>query len=491
MAKLWGGRFSQQADQVFARFNASLPFDRRLLDCDLRSALAHCRTLQEAGAITPDESGRLQAALRDIAGEVAQEPGLIEQAIEQGVEDVHSFVEGELARRVGDLGLKLNTGRSRNDQVATDFRLYLRRACDESLLLLRRLQRALLKLAEDNGQAVLPGYTHMQRAQPLLWPHYLLAYVEMLDRDAQRFAQARRRINYCPLGSAALAGTNYPVDRRLQARLLGFEEVSCNSVDAIADRDFLLDYTSAASILMMHLSRLCEDWILYSSSEFGFLEFGDAVTTGSSLMPQKKNPDALELIRGKAARVFAAHQGLLVLLKGLPLSYNKDLQEDKEGVFDCIDTVLDCLQVTALVARHAALRPQRMKEAAQEGYLNATELADYLVRKGLPFRRAHDLAGQAVLRAIEMQRPLEAMPLEDYRQLSDLFEDDLYQSLTLESTLKTKDVEGGTAPRRVEAALEKAKQRVRAAQDEAEQRLQAQDRESLDSDLPGPRQRDS
>ncbi|HSR67334.1 MAG TPA: argininosuccinate lyase [Acidobacteriota bacterium] len=473
MAKLWGGRFSQQADEVFARFNASLPFDRRLLDCDLQAARAHCQALQEAGALSQEESERLQQALLQIGRQAQEDPSFIDQAIADGVEDVHSLVESQLQQRVGELGLKLNTGRSRNDQVATGFRLYLRGACDESLWLLRQLQSALLELAARNRQAVLPGYTHLQRAQPLLWPHYLLAYVEMLERDAQRFSEARRRINTCPLGAAALAGSNYPVDRRLQARLMGFEAVARNSVDAIADRDFVLDYTSAASILMMHLSRLCEDWILYSSSEFGFLSFGDAVTTGSSLMPQKKNPDALELIRGKSARVFAAHQGMLALLKGLPLAYNKDLQEDKEGAFDCADTVTDSLRIAAIVARHTTLHPERMRQAAGEGYLNATELADYLAGKGLPFRSAHEVAGKAVLRAIELGCPLEEMDLSEYRRISDLFASDLFQCLTLERTLASKDVEGGTAPSRVEAALQEARRRVAQAQ-----RLLEESRES-------------
>ncbi len=457
MSKLWGGRFRGGADRGFARFNASLPFDRRLLEADVRTASAHAEALKRCGALEGDEAERIREALEQLLEECRRDPGLLDQAVAEGVEDIHSFVEGQLALRVGELGLKLNAGRSRNDQIATDVRLYLRDAIDRILDGIKSVQAALLDLAESHPGAAIPGYTHLQKAQPLLWAHYLLAYFEMLQRDRQRLTQTRTRVNVCPLGSAALAGSSRPLDRHLQARLLGFESITRNSLDGVSDRDFLIEFSGDAAMLMMHLSRLAEDFIVYSSCEFGFLEFSDAVSTGSSLLPQKKNPDALELIRGKCARVYASHVALLTLLKGLPTAYNKDLQEDKEPVFDAVDTVESCLAASELVLRETSLRLPQVEAAVGGGYLNATELAEYLASKGLPFRTAHDLTGRIVLLAIESGRRLEELSLEELREQSDLFEEDVFEAISLRATLESKSLPGGTAPARVAEALRQAR----------------------------------
>jgi len=370
---------------------------------------------------------------------------------------VHSIVEAEHDAAIGDPGYKLHTGRSRNDQVATDLRLFLRAEIDATSELIRDLQRALIDLAEGNRDCVMPGYTHLQRAQPILFAHYLLAYYEMLKRDRARFNDVRSRVNQSPLGAGALAGAGFPIDRELAARRLGFEGLCENSVDAVSDRDFVIEFVGAAAIAMMHLSRLAEDLIIYSTAEFGFIELSDAVSTGSSLMPQKKNPDSLELIRGKAGRVFGRHTALLATMKGLPLAYNKDMQEDKEALFDAIDTLNGSLRVMTTVTRNMRVNDARTREAAAVGYLNATDLADYLVRKGLEFRKAHELVGRVVMHAIECGKPLEQIPLEEYREYSDVFGDDLYASLSLESSLAGKSAAGGTSPARVSEALARAR----------------------------------
>ncbi|HUK92325.1 MAG TPA: argininosuccinate lyase, partial [Blastocatellia bacterium] len=372
-------------------------------------------------------------------------------------EDVHSFVESELVRAIGDAGYKLHTGRSRNDQVATDLRLFLRAETDLTIASINSLQGALIDLAEANADAVIAGYTHLQRAQPILFAHYLLAYFEMLSRDRERFAGARARINRLPLGAGALAGTGFEIDREAIARALAFEGVAANSLDAVSDRDFVIEFVGAASILMVHLSRLAEDFIIYSTEEFGLIELSDAVSTGSSLMPQKKNPDSLELIRGKAGRVFGRHAGLLATMKGLPMAYNKDMQEDKEALFDTVDTIRGSLEVMEVVMRNVRLNSARAAKAAAGGYSNATDLADYLVRHGLEFRRAHELAGRIVNAAIAQGKPLEELPMEEYRRHSDLIGDDVYRFLTLESSLAMKSAIGGTSPTRVKAALATAR----------------------------------
>jgi argininosuccinate lyase len=451
---LWGGRFTGDTDRGFVEFNRCFGFDRRLFEAEVRASIAHCAGLMGAGVLTSAESDQIKSALKIILERGFANPGYFD---ELPAEDVHSFVEGRLVEMIGDEGRKLHTGRSRNDQVATDLRLWLRDEIDHIALTLRRVQEALLDLAEAHSHAVIPGYTHLQRAQPLLLAHWCLAYFEMLARDRERLVEVRRRINVMPLGSAALAGTSYAIDRNAAARALGFDLVSRNSLDAVSDRDFCIEFASAASLIMMHLSRLAEDIILYSTTEFGFFELSDSVATGSSLMPQKKNPDSMELVRGKAGRVFGHLAALLTMMKGLPLAYNKDMQEDKEAIFDTVDTVNTCLTVTATVLRNLRLNAPRAHEAASHGYLNATELADYLARKGVPFRAAHETVGRIVLRAIERGVELNELSLDELQTFSPLIEADVFHSLSLEETLATKSQSGGTAPQRVGEALAAAR----------------------------------
>jgi argininosuccinate lyase len=454
---LWGGRFSGEADRTFAEFNRSFSFDRRLLEVDVRASVAHCHGLEKAGVLTAGEADDILRGLKQILAEVSTEPDHDNGA---GAEDVHSFVEARLVALCGDSGRKLHTGRSRNDQVATDLRLWLREAIDELIARARSTQEALLELAEANPDAALPGYTHLQRAQPILFAHWCLAYFEMLSRDRERLTDARGRVNVLPLGSAALAGTSYPIDREAVARELGFDAVSRNSLDAVSDRDFCVEFAGACALVMMHLSRLAEDIILYTTAEFGFFELSDAVATGSSLMPQKKNPDSMELVRGKAARVFGHNISLLTMLKGLPLAYNKDMQEDKEAVFDTFDTTSNCLDVTSLVLRNIKLREERMRTAASGGHMNATELADYLVRKGMPFREAHETVGRIVMVAIERGVELQELSLEDLRLIAPAIDIDIdiVAALSLAKTLETKAQMGGTSPARVAEALTAARQ---------------------------------
>jgi argininosuccinate lyase len=376
-------------------------------------------------------------------------------------EDVHSFVEARLVEMTGDAGRKLHTSRSRNDQVATDLRLWIREAIDQLLGQVRTAQEALLDLAEQNRDAVLPGYTHMQRAQPILFAHWCLAYFEMLARDRERLEETRKRVNVLPLGAAALAGASFPIDREAVARELEFESVTRNSVDAVSDRDFCVEFVSACSLVMVHLSRLAEEVVLYATSEFGFFELSDAVATGSSLMPQKKNPDSMELVRGKAGRVFGHVVALLTMLKGLPLAYNKDMQEDKEAVFDAFDTTHACLEIAALVLRNVQVNEERMRTAASQGMMNATELADYLVRKGVAFRKAHETVGRIVVKAIERGVELDQLSLDELRSFSSEIQDDVFAALTLEKTLAAKSQIGGTAPERVAEALRTARNSLR------------------------------
>jgi argininosuccinate lyase len=451
---LWGGRFTGKADERFAEFNRSFGFDRRLFEADVRASLAHCEGLRGAGVLSDAESEQIKSGLRAILKRAQADARYFD---ELPSEDVHSFVEARLVELAGDTGRKLHTGRSRNDQVATDLRLWLRDAIDSITAKARETQTALLDLAGAHPAAVLPGYTHLQRAQPVLWAHWCLAYFEMLTRDHARLAEVRKRVNILPLGSAALAGTAYKIDREAIARELGFDAVSRNSLDAVSDRDFCVEFTSACSLIMLHLSRLAEDIIIYATTEFGFLELSDSVATGSSLMPQKKNPDSMELVRGKAGRVFGHLSGLLATLKGLPLAYNKDMQEDKEAVFDTSDTVSASLEVTATVLRNTRVREKRTREAAARGYMNATEMADYLVRKGMPFREAHDAIGRLVLRAIELGVELQDLALDEMQSFSSLIEVDVYDALSLEQTLATKSQAGGTSPERVAEALSRAR----------------------------------
>jgi len=455
MAKnLWGGRFTGEPDKTFVEFNRSFDFDIRLFDADIRASLAHAEAIRDAGVLSNAEFTKIERGLKKLVKEAAASSSFFD---DNDAEDVHSFIEGRLVDSVGDTGKKLHTGRSRNDQVATAFRLWLRDRVDAIDVSLKDAQRAILNAAERHADAVMPGYTHLQRAQPILWAHWCLAYFEMLARDRERLSDARKRINVMPLGSGALAGTGFAIDREKVAKQLGFDSVSKNSLDGVSDRDFCVEFASCGSLIMVHLSRLAEDLILYCSTEFGFVELSDAVSSGSSLMPQKKNPDALELIRGKAGRVFGHNAALLATLKGLPLAYNKDLQEDKEAVFDTADTVDICLRTAAIVLDNLRVNESRTRQAAAKGYLNATELADYLVKKGVPFREAHDTVGRAVLFAIENNRELNKLSLADLQQFSKKIDRDVFDVLDLNSALSAKDIIGGTASRRVRSAIKAAR----------------------------------
>ncbi len=454
---LWGGRFDPASggpDALFRAFNDSLAFDRRLLREDVEGSIAWAAAIRRAGVITEDERAKLEEALRGIVIEVQTNPSLVERAQD---EDVHSFVERLLVERVGPLGKKLHTGRSRNDQVATDLRLWSARCIGESLLpALREARASLLRLAQREVESVLPGYTHLQRAQPVLWGHWALAYAEMLERDAERLAQARARARVSPLGSGALAGTAYAVDREQLARDLGFERASRNSLDAVSDRDFAVDIVNACVLCALHLSRLAEDLIIYSSGEFAFVEMSDKWSSGSSLMPQKKNPDALELIRGKAGRVVGAQAALNTVLKGLPLAYNKDLQEDKEPLFEATDSLALCLRALPGVLDGMTVNRENCRRAAEGGHANATDLADYLVEKGVPFREAHEVAGRVVRLALSRGVAIEKLPLDDIRALAPQAEGDLFPRLALDAIIAKRDVAGGTAPGRVRDQLREA-----------------------------------
>jgi argininosuccinate lyase len=452
--KLWGGRFKGEADADFARFNASFSFDRRMIEADITGSLAHAEALEAAGILTADEARRIVSGLEEIRRRSRAEAGYLDR---RPAEDVHSFVEAELVEIIGTTGYKLHTGRSRNDQVATDLRIYAREQIDHTDDLVLALMRRLVELAEVDRAAVMPGYTHLQRAQPILFAHYLLAYFEMFKRDRERLKEIRRRVNVLPLGSGALAGTGFQIDRESVARRLGFDAVTDNSLDSVSDRDFVIELIGAAALAMVHLSRMAEDFIIYSTSEFAFIELSDAVSTGSSLMPQKKNPDSLELIRGKAGRVFGHHAGLLATMKGLPLAYNKDMQEDKESLFDALDTLQGSLRVMTTVLGNVRLNGERAKEAAMGGYSNATDLADYLVRRGMEFRRAHEVVGRVVSFAIEEGIPLEQLSIEQYREFSPVFDETLYEAITVEASLASKAARGGTSPERVGEALDRAK----------------------------------
>jgi argininosuccinate lyase len=460
MSQLWGGRFQEETDATFARYNASLRFDRRLIPADVQGSIAYAEGLHHAGVLTREEANTIQTNLEQIARDVEANPSIVDEAVQNGVEDVHSFVEGLLTERIGDLGGRLHTGRSRNDQVATDIRLFTREAIDALEAQCRSVQEGLLTLAERHKDVAIPGYTHLQKAMPVLWAHHMLAYFEMLQRDRERLHDIRKRVNRCPLGSAAMAGTSYPIDRHKLATDLGFDDITHNSMDGVSDRDFIVELIGACALVMTHLSRLCEDFIVFASTEFGFVTFSDKVATGSSIMPQKKNPDALELIRGKTGRVVGHQMSLLTTLKGLPLCYNKDMQEDKEPLFDTVDTVMDSLAVMKIVLDETSVREERCAQAARRDYLNATEVADYLVHKGAPFRQAHGIAGRVVLDALAQEKQLEELSLNEYKAHSDYFDEDIYDAISLAATLEAKNVPGGTAPTQVEQALVAAKQRL-------------------------------
>ncbi len=454
--KPWSGRFTEPTDSFVEAFTASVDFDRRLYRHDIAGSIAHARMLAHVGVLTATESDAIVKGLREIEAEI--DAGTFEW--KTSLEDVHMNIEARLIERIGDAGKKLHTGRSRNDQVATDIRLYLRDGIDETLAAIRRLQTALLDVAEREAGTVMPGFTHLQVAQPVTFGHHLLAWFEMLARDRERLADCRRRVNVMPLGSAALAGTSYPIDRAHTARALGFDAPSENSLDAVSDRDFIIEFVGAAALLMVHFSRFSEELILWSSSQFGFVELSDAFCTGSSIMPQKKNPDVPELVRGKSARVQGHLMALLTLMKGQPLAYNKDNQEDKEPLFDTLDTVLGSLKVFADMIPAMTLRRDAMRDAARRGFATATDLADYLVRKGVAFRDAHEIVGRAVRHGIDSGRDLSEMSLVELQSFSSAIGEDVHAVLTLEGSLAARNHVGGTAPEQVRAAIKRARKRL-------------------------------
>lgn len=452
--KLWGGRFTEAPHETFAEFNDSFRFDRRLFAADVRASVAHANGIANAGIISREEADTIIGGLTQLLADSAIDPHFFDS----DAEDVHSFIEARLIDAIGDAGRKLHTGRSRNDQVATALRLWLRDEIGAIAALIRDLQAAIVDIAEGYRNAVMPGYTHLQRAQPVLFAHWCMAYFEMLRRDRERLGEVFARVNVMPLGSGALAGTGFAVDRESVASELGFTAVSANSMDAVSDRDFAVEFAAACSLITVHLSRLAEDLIIYTSSEFGFVTLNDAVSSGSSLMPQKKNPDALELLRGKAGRVFGHNLGLLTMLKGLPLAYNKDLQEDKEALFDTVDTVTISLRAAAIVVENIVVNEETTRAGATAGYLNATDLADYLVRRGVPFRTAHEAVGKAVLYAIDEGKELNELSIDELRQFAAEIDDDVTDALSIEASIASKSAIGGTSPERVGEAIRAARE---------------------------------
>lgn len=449
--KLWGGRFEEGPDAAMERFTSSLPFDQRMAAQDVRGSIAHARMLGGAGIIAPEEAEQIVAGLEQIAREI--DAGI---AIE-GAEDIHTWVEQRLIAQIGAVGGKLHTARSRNDQVATDLRLYLREEVDDLDALLHSFQEALLDHAEAHLETVLPGYTHMQHAQPVVLAHHLLAYFWMAERDRDRLVDWRRRSNVLPLGAAALAGSPYPVDREFVARELGFDRVGENSMDNVSDRDFVVELASALALIQVHLSRLAEEIVLWASREFGFLKLGDQVATGSSIMPQKKNPEIAELVRGKTGRVVGNLAALLTMLKGLPLTYDSDLQEDKEGIFDSLDTVASCLGAMTTLLRHSEFDTERMRQATTGDFSTATDLADFLARRGVPFRQAHEVVGRIVLWCEQNERDLESLSADDLQQFSAEFADAPADLTSVEHSVRSRTSAGGTAPAVVRGQLESAR----------------------------------
>jgi argininosuccinate lyase len=454
--KPWSARFSEPIDELVKRFTASVSFDQRLAKYDIEASLAHARMLAARGILPRRDLAAIERGLRRIRAEI--EAGRFKWSLD--AEDVHLNIERRLTALVGDAGKRLHTARSRNDQVATDLRLWLRSEIDEILKLAAALERALLEQAGRHAALVMPGYTHLQVAQPVTFGHHLLAYVEMLERDRERLVEIRRRVNRLPLGAAALAGTSFPIDRQRVARELGFEALCQNSLDAVSDRDFAVEFCAAAALVMVHLSRLSEELVLWASPRFGFVRLPEGYCTGSSIMPQKRNPDVPELVRGKSARVIGAAVGLLTLMKGQPLAYNKDNQEDKEPLFDAVDTVKDSLAVFAGLVAGLEPVPQAMRAAALEGHATATDLADYLVRKGLPFRDAHAVVARAVREAERLGRDLAELPLATLKGFSPKIGSDAKRALTLEGSLAARNHPGGTAPAQVRAAVQRAKKRL-------------------------------
>ncbi len=455
--KLWSGRFNEPTDAFVEAFTASVEFDQRLYKYDIRGSIAHATMLARQGILTEPERDSIVSGLQQIEQRI--DDGAFEWSVE--LEDVHMNIESALTAAIGDAGKKLHTGRSRNDQVATDVRLYLRDEIETIQGELLRLQQALLDLAEREAETILPGFTHLQTAQPVTFGHHMMAWFEMLLRDRERLTDCAKRVNVMPLGAAALAGTTYPIDRHLTAELLGFAQPCENSLDAVSDRDFIIEFSAAASILMMHLSRFSEELIIWSSAQFGFVELSDSFCTGSSIMPQKKNPDVPELVRGKTGRIFGHLMAMLTLMKGQPLAYNKDNQEDKEPLFDTVDNLKGCLKVFADMVPAIRCRHERMRAAAMQGFATATDLADYLVRKGTPFRDAHEVVGKAVALCVEKECDLSDLSLEALQGFSSAINGDVFDCLTLEGSVAARDHIGGTAPGQVKAAIQRARKKLR------------------------------
>ena len=452
-SKLWGGRFTEATDAFVERFTASVAFDRRLYHHDIEGSIAHASMLNKVGILSSEELEQIIQGLKEIKSEIENDK--FQWSI--SLEDVHMNIEAALTSRIGDVGKKLHTGRSRNDQVATDIRLYVRDEIDQIAKLIIQLQTALLNLAEAEAETIMPGFTHLQTAQPISFGHHMMAWLEMLSRDYARLLDCRKRVNLSPLGAAALAGTTYPIDREYTAELLGFEKPTSNSLDSVSDRDFAIEIASFASILMTHLSRFSEELVLWTSAQFNFIDLPDRFCTGSSIMPQKKNPDVPELIRGKTGRVNGHLVSLLTLMKSQPLAYNKDNQEDKEPLFDLLDTVKDCVFAYSEMMPAVSCKKEVMYDAAKRGYATATDLADYLVNKGLAFRDAHEVVGKSVAFAIEKEKDLSELSLQDLQSFSELIEEDVFSVLTLEGSVNARDHLGGTAPNQVRSAVKAAR----------------------------------
>ncbi|WP_337400258.1 argininosuccinate lyase [Congzhengia sp.] len=455
--KLWGGRFSKATDALVDDFNSSIRFDARMYRQDIKGSMAHAEMLGRQGIIPKDDAALIVKTLGEILKDI--ENGKVEFSID--AEDIHMNIETILTERIGDAGKKLHTGRSRNDQVALDLRMYLRDENDELLEMLKNTMTVLLDLASAHLDTIMPGYTHLQKAQPVTFAHHVMAYFQMFSRDLDRLSDCRRRVNVMPLGSGALAGTTYPLDREFVAEKLGFDAVTANSLDGVSDRDFVIEFLSVLSMIMMHLSRFCEELVLWSSHEFAFVEMDDSYSTGSSIMPQKKNPDVAELIRGKTGRVYGHLMSLLTTMKGLPLAYNKDMQEDKEAVFDALDTVKLCLPVFTNMVRTMKVNGEKMKQGAKGGFTNATDIADYLVKKGVPFRSSHAIVGKMVARAVETNRDLDEFSLSEFQEFSDLIEEDIYNAIDVATCVAERNITGGPAKEQVQKEIEKGYEQLK------------------------------
>ena len=454
--KLWAGRFSKEADKKTNDFNSSIKTDSRMFNEDIDGSIAHASMLAAKGIISEEDCKKILAGLSDIRNDIISG----ELMIDPDAEDIHTFIEGELTSRIGDAGKRLHTGRSRNDQVAVDIRLYLKKDVPQVTGLINGLIDALDGKAKEYAHCIMPGYTHLQRAQPITFAAHIGAYIEMLRRDLGRFEDAAGRMNYSPLGSGALAGTTYPIDRAMTAKALGFDGYMPNTLDGVSDRDYCLELLSACSILMVHISRLCEEIIMWCSWEFKFIELDDAFATGSSIMPQKKNPDITELIRGKTARVYGDLQTLLTMMKGLPLAYNKDMQEDKEAIFDAVDNVKLCLETVIPMLETMRVNKENMRAAAARGFINATDCADYLVKKGMPFRDAYKISGTLVAECISKGLTLETLPLEEYQKMTPLFTEDVYDAISLDTCVKERKSFGGPAPESVKTQIALTRKRL-------------------------------